>query len=113
MTYSTQIARHVGYENIGGTDADKAWWKQTGAVWVISIVTEDLVIGDFALLNDAFNNTMPGAFSRATTVGPSSRAATVVVPIQGCKGTLKQLFLMCPMLTCPISYKACGDLVSQ
>ncbi|MCJ1280345.1 hypothetical protein MMC21_008172 [Puttea exsequens] len=85
MTYSTQIARHVGYENIGGTDADKAWWKQTGAVWVISIVTEDLVIGDFALLNDAFNNTMPVTKPAVTwSVNEAGHTSTAEVPQGGC-----------------------------
>ena len=85
MAFTSNFAHHTSYEVIGGGDDEKAWWNETGAVWVVFVVTEDLVIQDLGL----FDTRTPyeSALSQMYSLDSKSIAFTIPVPLQGCIST--------------------------
>ena len=77
VTFTSEFAHHTGFETIGD---EQEFWNNTGAVWVVKVVSLDYSIqalGTFDDMDEALG-------SSAITPGSASSAFTINVPSQGC-----------------------------
>lgn len=85
MTFTSKLAHHTGLEEVGSSEEQLEWWNQTGAVWVVSIETEDLIMESLGLFDDV--TPWPAAYSSAYNLDSSSQAFKITVPTHDCVGT--------------------------
>ena len=76
-TFTSEFAHHTGFETIG---QDQDFWNDTGAVWVVKVVSLDYAIQALGTFDDSDE----ALVSSAITAGSKSSAFTINVPTQGC-----------------------------
>ena len=77
VTFTSEFAHHTGFETIGD---EQGFWNDTGAVWVVKVVSVDYSIQALG----TFDDTDEALGSSAITAGSASTAFTINVPTQGC-----------------------------
>ena len=78
LTFTSEFAHHTGFETIGD---EQGFWNDTGAVWVVKVVSLDYSIQALG----TFDDTDEALSSSAITAGSASTAFTINVPSQGCE----------------------------
>lgn len=80
-TFTSEFAHHTGFETIA---EDQEFWNDTGAVWVVKIVSPGYSIQELGLF---VGSDLYPVNSTAISIDSASSAFAITVPTRGCLST--------------------------
>ena len=80
VTFTSEFAHQTGFESI---DKDQEFWNDTGAVWVVKVVTPGYAMHALKLWGGG--SVANSADSSAISIGPASSTFAISVPAHGCE----------------------------